>query len=76
MEDAPTLMQLSGEESYIPKIAAHTKSWPSFLARNYYRLNNVKLCMTLLINIILLTYQVSLWPRPQALQEGMRLVSL
>lgn len=48
----------SGEDSYIPKIAARTKNWPSFLARNYFRLNNAKLCLTLLINVILLTYQV------------------
>lgn len=60
MDDTPgTLAQLTGEVSYIPKIAVHTKSWPSFLARNYYRLNNAKLIMTFLINVILLTYQVS-----------------
>lgn len=59
VEEAPSLAQFEGEESYIPKIAAHTKSWPYFLARNYYRLNNMKLGMTFLINVILLTYQVS-----------------
>ena len=47
-----------GEDSYTPKIAEHTKSWPSFMARNYFRLNNIKLFNTFLINIILLMFQV------------------
>lgn len=53
------LKQLGSEESYIPKIAAHTRSWPSFLARNFFHLTNIKLTLTFLINMILLTYQVS-----------------
>lgn len=55
---AASKLMTSGEDSYIPKIAARTKNWPSFLARNYFRLNNTKLCVTFLINVILLTYQV------------------
>ena len=57
--EGSTLKFDSREDSYIPKITAQTKSWPFFLARNYYNLNNIKLCVTFLINIILLMFQVS-----------------
>lgn len=57
MEESPVI----GEDSYIPKIAEHTKSWPSFMARNYFHLNNIKLFNTFLINVILLMFQVSEW---------------
>lgn len=46
------------EDSYIPRIAEHTKSWPYVMARNYFLLDNIKLFITFLINILLLTYQV------------------
>jgi len=46
------------EDSYIPKIAEHTKSWPYILARNYFFLRNIVLFVTFLINILLLTYKV------------------
>ena len=45
-------------ESYMPKIAISTRNWQSFLARNYYRLNNLKFVITFIINILLLTFQV------------------
>ena len=51
------------EDSYIPKIAEHTKNWSSFMARNYFRLNNIKLLNTFLINVILLMFQVGSWVR-------------
>lgn len=51
--------QLGSEDSYLPKIAAHTRNWPSFLARNFFHLMNIRLALTLLINLILLTYQVT-----------------
>lgn len=67
------LKQAASEDSYIPKIAAHTKNWPSFLARNYYRLHSVKLGLTLLINVILLTYQVSGgWGQARGVARGLR----
>ena len=46
------------EDSYIPKIAEHTKSWPYVMARNYFLLDYLKLFVTFLINILLLTYEV------------------
>jgi len=42
----------------MPKIAISTRNWQSFLARNYYRLNNLKFAITFIINILLLTVQV------------------
>lgn len=48
----------TGEEFYMPKIAISTRNWQSFLARNYYRLNNLKFAITFIINILLLTVQV------------------
>ncbi len=48
------------EDSYIPKIAEHTKSWPYIMARNYFLLDNIKLFITFFINILLLTYKVEL----------------
>lgn len=58
MDDRPAQKQKLSDDSYMPKITEHTKSWPAFLARNYYHLNNTKLCLTFLINVMLLTYQV------------------
>lgn len=58
MEDGHPLKHVSSDDSYLPKITAQTKNWPSFLARNYYHFNNIKLCITFLINMLLLTYQV------------------
>lgn len=46
-------------ESYVPKITLSTRGWQAFLARHYYRLNNLKLLVTFLINIILLSFTVS-----------------
>lgn len=57
--DSSNLKQGSCEESYIPQIVSPTRSWPSLLARNFFRLTNIKLILTFLINVILLTYQVS-----------------
>ncbi len=48
-----------GGDSYVPKITFSSHGWQSFLARNYYRLNNVKLIVTFFINLILLTFHVS-----------------
>ncbi len=60
MNDNPSLKLASSESAYyIPQISRHTKNWPSFLARNYFRFNNTKLCVTAIINIILLSYQVN-----------------
>ena len=47
------------EESYVPKIALSTRGWQAFVARHYYRLNNLKLLVTFLINVVLLSFTVS-----------------
>ena len=49
-----------GEDTYVPKITLSTRSWQAFIARHYYRLNSVKLLVTFLINIVLLSFTVSL----------------
>lgn len=48
----------ASEDTYVPHIAVHNKSWSSFLARNYYNLITIKLLLTLFINVLLLSYQV------------------
>ena len=45
-------------DSYVPKITVSSHNWHSFLARNYYRLNNFKLLATFIINVMLLTFKV------------------
>ena len=59
MENGPSLKNIPSEADYIPKITAHTKNWPFFLARNFYRLNTMKLFVTFFINVLLLTFQVN-----------------
>ena len=61
-DGGPIMRSLVSEDTYVPKIASHTRSWPAVLARNYFRLNNIKLAVTFLINVILLTYQVTNLP--------------
>ena len=62
-QDPASLKQLGYEESYLPQITKHTRNWPAFLARNFFHLMNIRLVLTLLINLILLTFQVRL-PSP------------
>ena len=45
---------------YQPRIVSSPWSWSALLARHYYSLSCCKLCITLIINILLLTYKVSL----------------
>ena len=45
--------------SYMPKIVYSFRSFTSILACNYYRLRSLLLMMTMLINLLLLTYQAS-----------------
>ena len=47
-----------GVDSYIPKITSSTRGWQCFLARNYYRLNSLNYVITIIINVLLLTFQV------------------
>ena len=47
------------EDTYVPKITLSTRSWQAFIARHYYRLNSVKLLVTFLINVALLSFTVS-----------------
>lgn len=47
-----------GVDSYIPKITSSTRGWQCFLARNYYRLNTLNYIITIIINVLLLTFQV------------------
>ena len=46
-------------DSYQPRIVSTPWSWSALLARHYYSLSCCKLCITLVINILLLTYKVS-----------------
>ena len=46
-------------DSYRPRIVSSSWSWSALLARHYYGLSNFKLCVTLFINFLLLTYKVS-----------------
>ena len=45
-------------DSYRPRIVSSPWSWSALLARHYYGLSNFKLCVTLIINFLLLTYKV------------------
>lgn len=50
-------------DSYQPRIVSSPWSWSALLARHYYSLSCCKLCITLIINILLLTYKVSRYER-------------
>jgi len=54
----PENIQQDSTDSYIPRISQNVRSWPALLARNYYNLNTIKLILTFLINIILLSFKV------------------
>ena len=45
-------------DSYRPRIVSSTWSWSALLARHYSTLTNFKLLVTIIINILLLTYKV------------------
>ena len=48
----------SSANSYKPRIISSPRNWSALLARHYNSISNFKLCITLIINILLLTYKV------------------
>lgn len=48
----------SSPDSYRPRIVSSSWSWSALLARHYSTLTNFKLLVTIVINILLLTYRV------------------
>ena len=48
-------------DSYRPQIVSSSWSWSALLARHYSTLTNFKLLVTLIINILLLTYKVEVF---------------
>ncbi|CAI8034630.1 Ryanodine receptor 2 [Geodia barretti] len=58
------------EDTYVPKITLSTRSWQAFIARHYYRLNSVKLLVTFLINVALLSFTVQSLSQEQSAVSG------
>ena len=50
----------SSPDSYRPRIVSSSWSWSALLARHYSTLTNFKLLVTIIINILLLTYRVDM----------------
>ena len=54
-----TLGSSKNADSYQPRIVASSWNWSAMLARHYYSFSNLKLLVTIVINVLLLFYKVS-----------------